>query len=134
MSGIPIQSGCNMDDPKEHAAWALVGLAGPQSHAPLIVPPAVIAAWSEHLYDAGFRHHPEHQAIKYVPPAPGSNWVQGAAGRWVPIDEELPPEVTAPDVSHLSDDEKRIIRDRINADLDGATFPDNSDHAQVSYD
>lgn len=108
-TGIPLQSAANMDDPREHVAWALVGLAGPQAHAPMILPLAVQGSWSEQLYKAGFRHHPELQEIKYVPPAKDTNWVMGAAGQWVDINEPLPAEVTAPDTSDLSLEEKQYL-------------------------
>lgn len=106
---IPLQSGCDPDNPEEHALWALVGLAGPNSHAPLILPEIVQREWSRHLHACGFRHHPELQTIKYVPPAKDTNWVLGAAGEWVDINTPLAPEQTAPDLSHLSDDEKIAV-------------------------
>lgn len=109
MNTIPLQSSCDPADPAEHALWALTGLAGPSSHAPLILPVAVSRRWSRHLWDCGFRHHPELQNIKYIPPAAGTNWVVGAAGEWVDINTPLPPERTAPDISHLSDAEKLVL-------------------------
>lgn len=106
---IPLQSGCNPNDPEEHALWALTGLAGPNSQAPLILPVAVTKLWSKHLYDCGYRHHPELQKIKYIPPAAGTNWVVGAAGEWVDINTPLTPQQSAPDISHLSDEEQLVL-------------------------
>lgn len=106
---IPLQSACNPDDPEEHFLWATVGLAGPTSHAPLILPVAVGRKWSNHLHDCGFRHHPELQKIKYLPPPAGTNWVVGSAGRWVDINTPLTAEQTAPDISHLSDAEQLAL-------------------------
>lgn len=109
---IPLQSGCDPDVPEEHVLWALVGLAGPSSHAPMILPIPVQRAWSKHLYECGFRHDPELQKIKYIPPAAGTNWVVGSAGKWVDIATPLTPEQTAPDISHLSDEEQiALLRD-----------------------
>lgn len=119
MTGIPLQPTCDPDNPEEHVLWALVGMAGPTSQAPLILPLEIMRQWSKHLYDAGFRHHPDEQQIKYIPPVHGDNWIAGAAGEWVSMDTPLPPEVTAPDVSHLSNEEKRILLERLNQDLGG---------------
>lgn len=134
MTSIPIQSGCDPAEPREHVAWALVGLAGPSAHAPLILPTGVIAAWSEHLWNAGFRHHPDLQTIKYVPPPAGTNWVAGAAGQWLPMDAPLSPEQSAPDISHLSDEEKLVLWERIKSDLGhGNSELTDDDHAEVTY-
>lgn len=109
MSSIPIQSGCNPNDPEEHALWAFTGLAGPNSHAPLILPVPVKRKWSKHFYDCGFRHHPELQKVKYIPPSRATNWVEGGAGEWVDINQPLTPEQTAPDISDLSEAEQLIL-------------------------
>lgn len=119
MAGIPLQATCNPDNPEEHLLWALVGMAGPTSQAPLILPVDIMRQWSKHLYAAGFRHHPEHQTIKYVPPITGNNWVIGAAGDWVDINQPLPPETTAPDTSHLTPDEKQVLLDRLTKEMGG---------------
>lgn len=113
MSAIPLQQECNPNDPEEHALWALMGLPGLEEQAPMIMPPAVLRKWSKRLYDIGFRHHPEHQTIKYVPPHGAEHWLSGSGGVWVPIDADLPPEVTTPDISHLSMGEKRELVKRL---------------------
>lgn len=130
MTGIPLQSNTNPADPEEHALWALVGLPGPGSHAPLILPGAIMRQWSAHLFKAGFRHHPELQEIKYVPPSGETNWISGNAGRWAPIDEELPPEITAPAVDHLSLDEKRILLEKLREEIEPQVPPYPGDHAR----
>ena len=73
--GIPIQSSCDMTNPEEQALWALVALPGPGATAPLVLPVDVMRQWSQRLYDCGFRHHPEEQTVKYVPPGPDTDWV-----------------------------------------------------------
>jgi len=120
MAGLPLQTTCNPDAPDEHLLWALVGMAGPTSQAPLILPVDIMRKWSEHLYRAGFRHHPELQEIKYVPPTIGDNWVVGAAGEWVDINTPLPPETTAPDLSNLTPAEKQVLLDRLMAEQNGS--------------
>ena len=130
---IPIQSECNPNLPDEHVLWALVGLAGPSANAPLVVPVSILRKWSQHLYRCGLRHDPELQEIKYVPPQGPQDWIMSAGGSWVDVSEELPAEVTAPDTSHLSAAEKRILLDRLSAEL----TPDNNvqeTEAAISYD
>lgn len=134
MNDIPLQADANMLDPAEHLTWALVALPGPGGDAPLVVPPAALANWSAHLYRCGFRHHPEHQEIKYVPPQLGGDWMQAPGGRWVPIDEELPPEVTAPDVSALSVEEKRVLFEALAAELEAGSAAPPEDRAIVVED
>ena len=116
MIGLPLQSECDPEDPGSFAMWALVGLPGPDGTAPLIGAPQMLAAWSERLWRCGFRHHPDLQEIKFVPPAVGHNWLSGqAAGRWAPVDEVLPAEVTAPDVEGLTLEEQRVLFERLQA-------------------
>lgn len=131
---LPLQSACNPDDEVEHILWALVGLTGPSSHAPLVLPMAVMRQWAKHLYDCGFRHHPELQKIMYLPPRGDANWVTGAAGEWVSVDTPLPPEQSAPDTSHLTRDEMLVVFDQLKNTL----FPDgdapDTNFASVSDD
>ena len=129
---LKLQQDCDMAKPEEHALWALTGLAGPSSHAPLIVPEAAKKKWAKQIYDAGFRHHPELQTIKYVPPRGNVDWVHGAAGRWVPVDEVLPPEDTAPDTSHLDHAEKLIMFQRLAAELFPQAPTGDTDIAKVN--
>ncbi|AKK04602.1 putative DUF2744 family protein [Corynebacterium mustelae] len=130
MGNIPLQQDCDMNDPDEHALWALVGLAGPTAHAPLVLPPQVLRKWSRRMWECGFRHNPELQEIKYVPPPLDTNWVLGAAGQWVGIDTPLPAEITAPDTSHLTDEEKRVLLARLVNELNPNDLVDG-DRAEV---
>lgn len=116
-TGIPLQSECDVLSPEEHALWALVGLPGPGKNAPMVLPPSVLRQWSQHLWECGFRHTPELQEKKYVPPSSASNWLAGSAGRWVSIFTVLPAEDTAPDISSLSMDEKRVLLEKLSADI-----------------
>lgn len=131
-SSIPLQSVQNMEDPEEHFLWALVGLPGPGSQAPLILPPEILKRWSAHFYKCGFRHHPDLQQIKYVPPSGDMNWITGATGRWVPIDEELPAAVTAPGIDHLSLDEKRVLLERLQSEVGPLPEKETEDAALVT--
>ena len=114
---LPTQGTCNPDNPKEHAIWALIALPGASDTAPLVLPVEVMAKWSEHLYKAGFRHHPELQEIFYVPPVNNPNWVNGAGGRWVEKGEDLTPAECTPRVGDLSEHEKHLLLDQLKKDL-----------------
>lgn len=89
MSHLPLQPLCDPDNPEEFAIWAFVELSWNQS-TPYILPPMVFSKMSQRLWDAGFRHHPELQTIKYVPPteAPTSYYDGLIGGKWKGIDEE----------------------------------------------
>ncbi len=132
--GIPIQSSCDMTNPEEQALWALVALPGPGATAPLVLPVDVMRQWSQRLYDCGFRHHPEEQTVKYVPPGPDTDWVMGAAGRWVPIDEPLDAGQTAPDISHLTMAEKQVLLRRLETEIHPETPEGTEDTARVIED
>lgn len=114
---LPLQNEVNPDNPREHAAWALVGLPGANTLAPLVLPVEIMEKWSEHLYKCGFRHHPELQEIVYVPPVNSPSWVSGAGGRWVRKGEELTEEELTPRVSELSDQEKRLLFNELKKEL-----------------
>lgn len=119
MSDIPLQQDADPDDPRTALAWIAVGLPHANRTAPLIVDPGTLADWSEHWYRMGVRHHPELQEIKYFPPPASHNWAMGSAGQWGPVEEEFPPEVSAPDVSHLSLPEKQVLLQRLQEELGG---------------
>lgn len=131
---IPLQSDCDPTNPEEHFLWALVGLPGPGKHAPLMIPSVGLRPMSQRLWDLGYRHHPELQTLKFVPPASETSWIAGAAGRWAPIDEVLPAEVTAPDTSGLTMEEKRVVLERLEAELNPPTNTTTEDMAQVHHD
>lgn len=64
------QSDSNMDDPKEHFAWAFAAGVPDPRYKNLtfnaLIPAPCFAAISEMLWNFGFRHHPELQT-KWVP-------------------------------------------------------------------
>lgn len=121
MSTIPLQQDCNLEDPEEAFLWMFSGLPGPDAQSPMLVPPQWARQWSKRMWEAGARPHPELQMIKYVPPSSQQHWLAGAGGKWVPIDQPLPPEVTAPSTDHLSMEEKKVLAQRFAAE--GVTPP-----------
>jgi hypothetical protein len=108
---IPQQHECNPDVPAEAFVWALVGLPGPRN-GPLLVPPQVLEKWSEHLWQVGLRHHPEHQTREYHPAPGGEHWL-GQTGQWVPTGTPKPPELTMPSVADLTVAERRHLVDQL---------------------
>lgn len=87
---IPTVDNCDLSSPEDFARWAFVCLPGTEhSGAPLLVGPEVLAMWSKHLWDCGFRYHPELKSKDYVPPEvdgytalDASFWMH-SAGKWV---------------------------------------------------
>ena len=85
---LPVQADCNPENPEEFAVWAMVGIPGMKG-APLPFPVKYLRQVSRRLWDAGFRHHPECQTIKYKrPSANDPHWLTNP-GSWVPIDEPV---------------------------------------------
>lgn len=85
---LPVQEHCNPDDPREHLLWAFLGLG--EVGAPMLIPEDALRRLSAQMYAAGFRHHPELQEIRYLPPAGTTHlsWLSAAAsGEWVPVDD-----------------------------------------------
>ena len=68
-----------------------------------------------------------------MPPRGPHDWITAAGGKWVGINQPLPPEVTAPDISHLSMAEKRALLDQLTTDLTSPE-PITRQEATVSYD
>ena len=122
---IPLQQDCPADEPNKFALWAFVALPMASDAAPLVAPPQVMEKWSKHMWECGFRHHPELQEIKYQPPTQNHNWLSGTGGRWVDIDEKMPPEVTAPSLDHLTREEKSIVLKRLLEEI-GDTLADQN--------
>ena len=58
----------------------------------------------------------------------------GAAGRWVPIDEPLDAEQTAPDISHLTMAEKQVLLRRLETEIHPETPEGTEDTARVIED
>lgn len=126
MTGIPLQQEADTDNPETALGWALVGLPFDGVSVPMVVQPKQYEEWSKQLWDIGLRFHPEHQKLKYQPPTGSElNWVMGSVGEWVPVDKPLPPEVTAPDTSHLSRAEKQIILERLTKEFEQDTTEHN---------
>lgn len=99
---------CNMEDPSEHFLWAL-GLIPGIGSSPLIFPENYATAISEHLYELGYRHHPELQTKKYRRPYRGIQSSFNPAGNWVPIDDPDPEPVVLPNVGAYTTQENEAI-------------------------
>lgn len=105
---IPLQSTANMDDPEEHCLWALVNIGG-DIGAPLLLPLSIMKGWSRHLYEAGFRHHPDLQTRFYQPPSPDSSVWDSVGGKWV--------ESSVPGVSPVPPDEIDTMIDSLPEEM-----------------
>ena len=119
------QETCNWADPKQHFAWGLQNLptfAGIGA----ITHPGFLTQWSEHLYQAGFRHvdaiaqladengmiHVSQlpaQQIKWQPAPRGPRNVWNPAARWVPMNAPDPEPMRIPDINKLTDPEREAL-------------------------
>ena len=94
---FPTQEVADPTDPADFAVWVFAGMPHMKG-APLGMPVWYLRELSKRLWDAGFRHHPELQTIKYRRPHAGQGvGMLTAAGEWVPIDEPDPTEQDAAD-------------------------------------
>lgn len=113
-----MQHTCDMSDPAQHVLWALVNV-GSRIGAPLLMPRKVMEDWSRHLYDAGFRHHPELQTIWYQPPTDDATIWNGIAGTWVKsAPGERPDGLDVDQVAVLVDAMDARMRTALRARLD----------------
>lgn len=125
---IPLQDDMNMGDPEEHILWALVNIGG-DLDAPLLMPPVVLRRWARHLWECGFRHHPELQMRFYQPPPDGASVLAGGAGRWVAAEapgkrpQPPPDEAARGFVDALSPSQRAMLR----AELDRKEDRDGGD-------
>lgn len=129
MTSIPLQQDAADLPERDGYAWAFVSLPMQGTSATMVVQPSALTEWSRHIYDLGFRHFPELQTKKYSPGPSNENWFLGSSGSWVPMEEVLAPEVTAPDMSHLTLEEKRVIFERLSQEFE--ENPVSTDYAEV---
>ncbi|WP_167464989.1 phage gene 29 protein family protein [Nocardia brasiliensis] len=99
--GIPTQENSDPDNPEEHLLWGLIHLPN-VGGAPMVTHPDILRAWSKHLYDLGFRHHPELQTRKFQRPAAGPQSHWNPASAWVPLDTPEPQKRTLPSIESLT--------------------------------
>ncbi|MFC4126445.1 phage gene 29 protein family protein [Nocardia rhizosphaerae] len=132
---LPLQHECNPNDPEDAFLWALVGLPGPRN-GPLLVPQQVLGKWSKHLWDLGFRHHPEEQTLEYHPADPaGEHWL-AQSGNWVPVGTPRPVRESVPTIRDLPVAARReLVRQLREAGDLAEPVPDRTDGAQAgSYE
>lgn len=100
------QAKADMQDPREHAVWALSPVPIDEGGTPLVLPLMSLQFISEHLWRCGFRHHPELQEI--VASTDEHTAFMAGGVRWMPKDavDEPAPEV---DLSAISDEEAAAI-------------------------
>lgn len=101
------QSDCDPEDPEEHFAWGLTQM--PLGMNAQTMPPNTARVMSAHLYELGFRHHPELQKKKLQMPHRGQQHWLNAMARWVPIDEHEPDPVMLPDVTEMTVHEQELM-------------------------
>ncbi|GAB4584396.1 phage gene 29 protein family protein [Nocardia sp. IFM 10818] len=104
---IPVQAGCDPDNPEEFALWALLHL--PRTGVPMLMHPSVLRDWSKHLWDLGFRHNPELQTKKLQRPIAGKQSPFNGSTQWVDIDTEEPPLRAIPDIASLTPEENAAM-------------------------
>lgn len=99
---VPLQHECDGGNPRQAFVWALRDLPGPKGNGTTLpFPTPMLEHWSEHLWNLGFRHCPEHQTLQYQQaPEGGSHWLN--PGDWVPVTTEVAAPADQPIVTQMS--------------------------------
>ena len=122
---IPTQETADMSNPQEHLTWALRSMPA-FAGAGLVTHPGFLRAWSEHLFNAGFRHvewlkrladengniHVSklpQQMIKFQEPVRGPRHGYNNASRWVPVGTAEPEPMRIPDIRELTIQENEAM-------------------------
>ena len=122
---IPTQDTANMDDPTEHVLWALRNMPA-FAGAGMVTHPGFLRAWSEHLWQCGFRHvdwlagladengmiHVSKlpkQSLKFQLPMRGPRHGYNNAARWVTVNTPDPEPIHLPDIRHLTIQENEAM-------------------------
>ncbi|WP_037176165.1 phage gene 29 protein family protein [Rhodococcus sp. UNC363MFTsu5.1] len=116
---IPQRANCDLDDPEEMFWWMFVSL--PELKGALaMLPFAYYRLASKRMHDCGARlkcdncGHMAEPTIKLRLPQTEAHWMTGA-GKWVPIDEPDPGELTEDELVRKMPPE---LRSRLDAALD----------------
>ncbi|WP_051407330.1 DUF2744 domain-containing protein [Nocardia sp. CNY236] len=105
---FPTQNHCDPEDPEQHLLWALAQI--PMSrNQPMLLQESIARVISKHLYECGFRHHPELQQKKLQLPYRGQQHTLNGSARWVPADAEDPEPVVLPDMSAMTVHEQEHV-------------------------
>jgi hypothetical protein len=122
---IPSQETADMDNPQEHLLWALRNMPA-FAGAGMVTHPGFLRAWSEHLWQCGFRHvdwlrgladengmiHVSKlpkQMVKFQEPIRGPRHGYNNAARWVPVDAVDPEPMYLPDIRELTIQENEAM-------------------------
>lgn len=114
-----------MNNPQEHLLWALRSMPA-FAGAGMVTHPGFLRAWSEHLFNCGFRHvgwladqadengmiHVKNlpkQMVKFQPAVRGPRHGYNNAARWVSVDTPDPEPIHLPDIRQLTIQENEAM-------------------------
>jgi|CXWJ01.1.fsa_nt_gi hypothetical protein len=103
------------ENPRLHLAWALVSIKTTDGGI-MLNHPDDLERWSEHLFKAGYRFHPECQEIKRLPPRRGDEHWLNPTYQWVPIDTPDPAPIRTPDVTQYTQYEQADLLEQMVRD------------------
>lgn len=122
---IPTQDTADMNNPQEHVCWALRSMPA-FAGAGMVTHPGFLRAWSEHLFNCGFRHvdwladladengmiHVSKlpkQMLKFQEPVRGPRHGYNNAARWVTVGTPEPEPIHLPDIKQLTIQENEAM-------------------------
>lgn len=95
---------CDMTDPQEHFLWGLMQIPMGNEMMPILENSA--RTISKHLYELGFRWHPDLQEKKYQAPPRGQQTALNGSARWVGMDAPEPEPLALPDIGAMTTEER----------------------------
>ncbi|MFE7797052.1 DUF2744 domain-containing protein [Nocardia sp. NPDC057440] len=106
---FPQQKDCDPTDPEQHFLWALTQI--PYNHqVTQPVQPRIARVMSKHLYELGFRHHPQLQSKKLQMPYRGQQHTLNGMSVWVPMDSEAPEPPPQHNVKAMTREEQEVLK------------------------
>lgn len=108
----PKKDDCDAGDPQEHFLWALLHVQMGEFES-MPIQPATARVMSKHLYELGFRHHPELQTKKLQMPIRGQQHPTNGLTRWVPMDAKTPDPLRIPNVRRMNAEERELLHQEL---------------------
>lgn len=130
LNEYPTYENCDQDNPKDWMVWALMAFPW-LGDVPMPIDPMSWEDICQYMWDLGFRHHPELQVKKIIPPTRGPKHYTNQSARIVEMDHEQKP-IILPDPSEQTEEEQEMYIARLRETGALAAEQEIVDKASVS--